>query len=53
MPKISSENTNLPSLKNYHTMDDFLFLKYMGEKGNELQQKSFLKELDIDIEGKS
>ncbi|MCL2114612.1 MAG: Rpn family recombination-promoting nuclease/putative transposase [Methanobrevibacter sp.] len=41
-----------PSLKNYLAMDDFLFLKYMGEKGNELQQKSFLKTLGIDIKGK-
>jgi predicted transposase/invertase (TIGR01784 family) len=33
-------------------MEDILFLKYMGEKGNELQQKSFVKALGIEIEGK-
>ncbi|MCL2116768.1 MAG: Rpn family recombination-promoting nuclease/putative transposase [Methanobrevibacter sp.] len=33
-------------------MDDFFFHKYMGEKGNELQQKSFLKTLGINITGK-
>ena len=43
---------NMPSLDNYSAMDDFLFLKYLGEKGNSLQQRSFLKTLGINIEGK-
>jgi len=52
MVKESLENADLPVIENYFAMDNFLFLKYMGEKGNELQQKSFLKSLGIDIKGK-
>jgi len=52
MVKETPENANLPSLENYSAMDDYLFLKHMGEKGNELQQKIFLNALGIDIKGK-
>jgi len=33
-------------------LENLRFSKYMGEKGNELQQKSFLKTLGINIKGK-
>jgi len=37
----SLKNEDKVSLENYDTMEDYLFFKYMGEKGNELQQKDY------------
>ena len=52
--KVSTEDyldIEKPTIETYDVFDDFFFHKYMGEKGNELQQKSFLKTLGIDIKG--
>jgi hypothetical protein len=36
---------------NNNSLNDFLFYKYMCEKGNEKQQKSFLKSIGVSIKG--
>lgn len=52
MKRKSLNSKDKPTLENYEAMDDFLFFKYMGEEGNELQQKGLLEALGITIEGK-
>ena len=47
-----SSNLEKPTLENYNAMDDFLFFKYMGEEGNEKQQKGLSEALGISITGK-
>ena len=40
------------NLENYNSLNDFLFFKYMCEKGNEKQQKTFLEAIGVPIKGK-
>ena len=40
------------TLENYNPLNDYLFYKYICEKGNELQQKTFFEAIEIEIKGK-
>ena len=40
------------TLKNYNSLNDFLFFKYMCEEDNQKQQINFLKAIGVPIKGK-
>jgi predicted transposase/invertase (TIGR01784 family) len=40
------------TLENYDSLNDLLFFKYMLEKGNEKQLKTFLEAIGVEIKGK-
>ena len=49
--KNEKEEEDKVTLNNYNSLNDYLFYKYMCEKGNEKQQKTFLKAIGVPIKG--